>query len=459
ASCPWSPSKPFPFSRRGGARGEATGRRAPSAPSAPRRACSAVRAYPYAESQLAAESPLRFSSPRRPRLLPAVRWCWAGVGWSGDTVRLGSISSSTSPLLMPEAEWNDERSRIVCELFVEQVQAGNRPNTHLNHIGYRNVAGKFQQRTQLLYTKLQLKNKWDKFKSDYITWRKLLVLGAGLPWDAAKGTFVANDEWWKKTNKELPGARKFRNLGLQHEDKLKIMFDYITSNGVDPSPPAPESPKNGGDLSPGAANGLPSAADAPMNGVDHLPLTANGSPSAPDSPMNGMDHSPQATHGLPYTQEIPTNGVNLDGSDNDAEDNDDTHQEPVFQYTSGRRKKLPIRVIATKKKKKSKAETALLMQSHLSRIQELAQKAQDTFEKFSSQADSQPWPSIQDVMTLVRECGARSGSNEHFIATELFISREQREMFLTMETAEERFQWLRRKYIVKYLSSTGLGPR
>lgn len=102
---------------------------------------------------------------------------------------------------MPEAEWNDERTRIVCELFAEQVQAGNRPNTHLNNLGYRNVAAEFQQRTQLLYTKLQLKNKWDKFKSDYITWKKLLVVGAGLPWDAARGTFAADDEWWKKTNK------------------------------------------------------------------------------------------------------------------------------------------------------------------------------------------------------------------------------------------------------------------
>ncbi|PVH61543.1 hypothetical protein PAHAL_3G057500 [Panicum hallii] len=352
---------------------------------------------------------------------------------------------------MPEAEWNDERTRIICELFVEQVHAGNRPNTHLNNIGYRTVAAKFQQRTQLLYTKLQLKNKWDKFKSDYITWKKLLVVGAGLPWDAARGTFVADDEWWKKTNKELPGARRYRNLGLQHEDKLKIMFDYITSNGVDPSPPAPESPKNGVDHS-------PPAADSPMNGVDHLPLIANDLPSAPDSPMNGVDHLLQTTHGLPYAQETTMNGVHLDVSDNNAEDNDDTHQEPMFQYTSNRRKKRPIHVIATRNKK-SKAETALLMQSHLSCIAELAQKAQDTFEKFSSQADTQPWPSIRDVMTMVRECGARSGSNEHFIATELFISREQREMFLTMETAEERFQWLRRKYIVKYLSNTSLGPR
>lgn len=102
---------------------------------------------------------------------------------------------------MPEAEWNDERTRIICELFVEQVRAGNRPNTHLNNIGYRTVASKFQQRTQLLYTKMQLKNKWDKFKSDYITWKKLLIVGAGLRWDSAKGTFAADDDWWKKINK------------------------------------------------------------------------------------------------------------------------------------------------------------------------------------------------------------------------------------------------------------------
>lgn len=362
---------------------------------------------------------------------------------------------------MPEAEWNEERTRLVCALFEEQVHAGNRPNTHLNNIGYRQVASKFQQRTQLLYTKLQLKNKWDKFKNDYIIWRKLLVAGKGLPWDSVKRTFVADDEWWKKINRELPGARKFRHGGLQHEDHLKVMFDYITSNDVDPSPPAPESPKNGVDHSPAATTGLSSAPDCRLNGVDHSPVTANGLPSGPDRHTNGTDHLLLATHDLPHVQD-PTDGVNLDGSDNNTEDNDVTHREPVFQYRSNR-KKIPIRFSAAKMKKKNKSETALLMQAHLYRITELAQKAQDTFEKFSSQVDSSPWPSIQDVMTLVRESGARCGSNEHFIATELFVSREQREMFLTMQTAEERFQWLRRKYIAKYLSGTAggtsLGPR
>ncbi|GJM87749.1 hypothetical protein PR202_ga03738 [Eleusine coracana subsp. coracana] len=219
---------------------------------------------------------------------------------------------------MPEAEWNDERTRIICELFVEQVRTGNRPNTHLNNIGYRIVASKFQQRTGLLYTKMQLKNKWDKFKSDYITWKKLLIVGSGLRWDNAKRTFAADDDWWKKINKELPGARRYRNAGIQNEDKLKIMFDYIDNNGVDPSPQAATSglpsgqdnPRNGVDHSPQAAtDGLPSAQGNPRNGVDHSPLAVDGLPSASDNPMNGMDHSPLATDGLPSAPESPMHGM------------------------------------------------------------------------------------------------------------------------------------------------------
>uniref|UniRef100_A0A0A9E6Y2 Uncharacterized protein n=1 Tax=Arundo donax TaxID=35708 RepID=A0A0A9E6Y2_ARUDO len=252
-------------------------------------------------------------------------------------------------------------------------------------------------------------------------------------------------------------------------DKLKVMFDYITSNGVDHLPPAtngfpsaPESPMNGGvDHSPLATQGLPSAPDSPVNSVDHSPLAADGLPSDsdPDSPMNGVDHLPLAADGLPSAPVSPMYGVNLDGSDNNTEHNGGTHPEQESFPPSARNKKRPGHVNALRKNKKSKTETALVMQAHLDRILELAQKAQATFEKFCSRPDPLSASSIQDVMTLVRECGARCGSNEHFIATELFVNREQLEMFLTMETAEERFQWLRRKYIVKYLSSPSMGLR
>jgi len=41
---------------------------------------------------------------------------------------------------------------------------------------------------------------------------------------------------------------------------------------------------------------------------------------------------------------------------------------------------------------------------------------------------------IKQVMDLVVACGATFGTNEHFIATKLFVKREQREMFMILDT-------------------------
>jgi hypothetical protein len=53
-------------------------------------------------------------------------------------------------------------------------------------------------------------------------------------------------------------------------------------------------------------------------------------------------------------------------------------------------------------------------------------------------------------MDLVLDCGADYGSNEHDISTQLFVKRDQREMFLTLPTREIRFNWLTRRYNDKY---------
>ncbi len=190
---------------------------------------------------------------------------------------------------------------------------------------------------------------------------------------------------------ELPGAKKFRKAGMKNLDHLRVMFDDIASNGV-----------------------------------DHTPVPATSSPSTPESPVNV---------------------ANLDGLDNGMEDNDDTQLEE--ESPSNRNKKRPRHANNANKNKSSRTEIALLMQAQLKGMADLAEKAQATFENFTSLVGSLG-SSIQYVMTLVQECGARSGSDEHFIATELFVSREQREMFLTLSTAEERLEWLRRKYKAKY---------
>jgi hypothetical protein len=45
-------------------------------------------------------------------------------------------------------------------------------------------------------------------------------------------------------------------------------------------------------------------------------------------------------------------------------------------------------------------------------------------------------------MDLVLECGAGYDTDEHYIATELFVKKDRREMFMTLPTNDIRFNWL-----------------
>lgn len=81
-----------------------------------------------------------------------------------------------------EADWSDDNTRIVCEIFVDEVQKGNQANTHLNKAGYNNVIQRFSERTGTEYNRRQFKNKWDKLKVDYGIWKKV-TSQTGLGWD------------------------------------------------------------------------------------------------------------------------------------------------------------------------------------------------------------------------------------------------------------------------------------
>ena len=99
---------------------------------------------------------------------------------------------------MPEIDWHSENTRVLCMLFVEQVGKGNRPNTHLNALGYTEVEKGFKEKTRIVVTKVQIKNKWDKLKEDFKAWKKQMLRQTGTGWDPIKKTIVMDDEWWKK---------------------------------------------------------------------------------------------------------------------------------------------------------------------------------------------------------------------------------------------------------------------
>nr|XP_025882268.1 zinc finger CCCH domain-containing protein 42 isoform X4 [Oryza sativa Japonica Group] len=56
---------------------------------------------------------------------------------------------------------------------------------------------------------------------------------------------------------------------------------------------------------------------------------------------------------------------------------------------------------------------------------------------------------ISEIMELIVNAGAEEGSDEHFIATLLFIKPEYREIFLTLNSPQGRLRWLKRMCKVK----------
>lgn len=118
-----------------------------------------------------------------------------------------------------------------------------------------------------------------------------------------------------------------------------------------------------------------------------------------------------------------------------TQDNEDNASTP--SPGSGKRLARPVQG----KGKKAKTGNALL-------IQEAVSSMASSANEFVAKKDGKY--SIDQVMEIVIACGAGYETNEHYIASELFVKKEQREMFMTLPTNEIRFNWLRRKYNDKH---------
>lgn len=100
------------------------------------------------------------------------------------------------------ADWSERNLRILCEICADEVRLGNRANTHLNKTGYRNLIKRFKERTGLLYTRVQFKNRWDKLKVEYGIWKQL-TKQTGIGWKEGTRNIDMPAEWWIKTDKVI----------------------------------------------------------------------------------------------------------------------------------------------------------------------------------------------------------------------------------------------------------------
>jgi hypothetical protein len=160
----------------------------------------------------------------------------------------------------------------------------------------------------------------------------------------------------------------------------------------------------------------------------------------------GDDHWAPSSGTTPQILEGETT-ENTDDKDGDYEANDDKDEdyeecEEVSPTTA--KGKRHVSVGRKDKGKKPRSLGGHWVQDQLSKLVTASEKSTTSIESLARKEDN--GCSIRDVMALVKECGAVPGTKEHFIASQVFVKRAEREMFMTLDTPEERFNWLTMKH-------------
>ncbi|KAL6218054.1 hypothetical protein ACLB2K_011271 [Fragaria x ananassa] len=100
--------------------------------------------------------------------------------------------------------WNDYNVSKLCDLCINLVDAGRRPNTHFDREGWESLL-----------------------------WKDLIGKETGLGWNPSKGNVDASVEWWHSKIQVNPDYAKFCKKGLnpELEEKLERMFATIIATG------------------------------------------------------------------------------------------------------------------------------------------------------------------------------------------------------------------------------------
>ncbi|KAL1105379.1 hypothetical protein V6Z11_D04G128100 [Gossypium hirsutum] len=170
--------------------------------------------------------------------------------------------------LATKAVWDDELALIFCELCVNEVNAGNRPTTHLNSKGWEN---------------------------EWRLWRELLKESTGIGWCPLKKTVDATEEWWAEKIQENPDFKGFKKKGIEPQlnELMWQMFGGIVATGENAWAPS------SGVL----PRGVPMGDDAPNEGFGDSDEHSNeneGIPpdEVPSNPSHGIPNRRKETLGV-----------------------------------------------------------------------------------------------------------------------------------------------------------------
>ncbi|XP_030536811.2 uncharacterized protein LOC115745419 [Rhodamnia argentea] len=129
------------------------------------------------------------------------------------------------------AKWTDHVTNIFISLMVEEVKKGNCTSCTFNKAGWKTILAEFNSRARCQYKLSQLKNKMNKLRRLFDSFKKLLTQ-SGFGWDNVNKTVVVDDpSIWELHIKDNADRAKFKKDGFPRYSALFIVFGDTYATG------------------------------------------------------------------------------------------------------------------------------------------------------------------------------------------------------------------------------------
>ncbi|KAF5181095.1 L10-interacting myb domain-containing protein [Thalictrum thalictroides] len=140
------------------------------------------------------------------------------------------MSSQRGESSQMRANWSPKWHKLFVDICLKQVKKGNKPKTHLNKQGWKELCQEFSTITGLAYDKKQLKNHWDYTRDGWKAWHNLLF-NIGTAWDPVTEKIDVSDDFWDDYIRKNPSAARFRHQKLPHCQELDYIYGGTTVIG------------------------------------------------------------------------------------------------------------------------------------------------------------------------------------------------------------------------------------
>ncbi|XP_043724272.1 L10-interacting MYB domain-containing protein-like [Telopea speciosissima] len=141
--------------------------------------------------------------------------------------------ATTSNKDCESATWRKDEVDAFVKCMVEEVKKGNKTTSTFNKVGWNNIKTQLEAKLGRTFVMLQLRNKMNKLRRDYRSFKKLLET-SGFGWNLVTRTCTVEDDGiWEKHIKENPSWSRFKRIGLPQWPELQMIYGDSYSSAIE----------------------------------------------------------------------------------------------------------------------------------------------------------------------------------------------------------------------------------